>query len=211
MKTVGEILQKARLKQNLALEDVARYTKISLRYLQAIEANDFTNLPASAFTKGFLQNYAKVVQLDPQAVLAIFRRDYDQDEKGRIIPRGLSSPVKPPRYSLNPTTVSIILSVLASLLILTFFIRQVITFTSAPPLDITSPSDNSRLTSPVTVTGHTVPEATLTINNQSIPLDENGSFSTNINLTPGQHTLVITSTSRSNKQRTLQRVIEVTP
>lgn len=209
MKTVGEILKEARSKKQISLENIASRTKINLSYLHAIEQNDFSKLPPSAFTKGFMQNYAKIVGLNPKTVLAIFRRDYDQDEKGRIIPRSLSDPVKTPKIPFNPTTTSIIISLIVSILIATFFIRQVIVFRAAPNISLSEPQEESQVTSPVFIQGNTQPEATITINNQTISVTEDGSFTAEFELSPGEHTLVVTATSRNNKQRTLQRIINV--
>lgn len=211
MKTVGELLQEARLEKKLSLEEISRDTRINVKYLKAIEANDFAALPAATFTKGFMQNYAKCVGLDPKTVLAIFRRDYDSDERGRIIPRGLSEPVRSPINWFTPTTTTIALSVAFIVLILAFFVRQIIIFRSAPSLTVTAPPDQSQLQSPVLVTGTTHPQATITINNQPVTVSETGEFSSTIELTEGEHTIVVISKSRSGQTRTDQRTVVIIP
>ena len=210
MKTVGEILHKAREEKGISLEEISKETKINIKYLKAIEANDFDNLPPATFTKGFMQNYAKTVGLDPENVLAIFRRDYDQDERGRIVPRGLSEPVRTSVNLFNPTTTTIALSVAIGVLIIGFFIRQIYQFSAAPNLEVTEPQESAQLASPITITGSTHPQATVTINNQSITIDEDGTFTTQMDFTPGEHTLVVVSTSRGGKERTLQRIFTIT-
>ena len=209
MKTVGEILSQARKSKQIPLEEIARRTKINLNDLKAIEKNDFSQLPPSAFTKGFMQNYAKIVKLDPKVVLAIFRRDYDQDDKGKIVPRSLSEPVKSQRFRFSPNAMSLTVSIVISLIIAIFFIRQVIIFNSAPQITINNPQEDAQVISPVVISGSTHPEATVSVNNKSITIDGNGSFSEEFHFTPGEHTLVITSTSRNDKKRTIQRVIYV--
>jgi len=209
MKTVGEILKAARLEKNLSLGDISRETRITAKYLEAIEANDFDKLPPATFTKGFMQNYARCVGLDPPNVLAIFRRDYDLDERGRIIPRGLSEPVRSPINWFTPTTTTITLTAAIGVLVLAFFVRQIIQFQSAPDLVITSPTEKAAVISPVHVTGTTNPEASVTINQHPVTLDDKGVFTTDITLTQGEHTLVIISTGKGGKARTVQRVITV--
>jgi cytoskeletal protein RodZ len=211
MKTVGEMLKEARGEKRLTLEDISRDTRINVKYLKAIEANDFDHLPPATFTKGFMQNYAKCVGLEPKTVLAIFRRDYDSDERGRIIPRGLSEPVRSRINWFTPTTTTIVLSVTIGVLILSFFIRQIITFRSAPPLEITAPGDQAQVTSLVSVTGTTHPQATVTVNNQPAIVSESGEYSLSLDLTEGEHTLVVVATSRGGQSRTLQRVVTVLP
>lgn len=211
MKTVGELLQHAREGKNYSLADIARATRITPRYLSAIEANDFKTLPPATFTKGFLRNYAVTVGLDPQMVLAIFRRDYDQDERGRIIPRGLTQPVKAPLFVITPTRISILISAVLGLIVMAFFIRQIMIFTQAPPLDLTAPADNASLTSPVPIQGSTHPEASVTVNNEPVTVQANGQFTYDLDLTEGPHTLVITASSRGGNRRTIQRQVFVLP
>jgi cytoskeletal protein RodZ len=207
MKTVGEILKKARTDKHISLESVSQRTKINLRYLKAIEDNRFSDLPASAFTKGFMRNYALSIDLNPEHILAVFRRDYDQDEKGRIIPRGITKPLNASQRAFNPTTTAILLSAVASLIITGFFIWQIIDFRSAPSLTVSEPSDQLQTTSPVTVTGKTNPEATITVNNRPVTVREDGAFSTSLPLSPGEHTLVVSARSRNNKTTLEQRTV----
>jgi cytoskeletal protein RodZ len=67
-------LKRHREASGKSLEDIARTTRISKRYLEAFEASDLKNFPESAFAKGFLRNYACEVGLD---VEECFQR-YDQ-------------------------------------------------------------------------------------------------------------------------------------
>src|ERR1700682_967057 len=66
MPTVGEKLQSARLERGLDLASVASLTKVNLKYLQAIEADDRASLPSAFFYKSFVHQYASVVSVDPQ-------------------------------------------------------------------------------------------------------------------------------------------------
>lgn len=209
MNTVGELLKTARLEKNITLDQIATYTKIRKKYLEAIEANDFGNLPSAAFTKGFLNTYSKIVGVNAQTVLAIFRRDFDQDERGHIIPRSLINPVKPAMPGITPSMLTVGLSIIAGILIMGFFIRQIILFSSSPPLAVVEPTENAILISPVVVRGTTDPEAVVTINNRSVNVGQTGEFTTDIVLDPGQHTLVISSTGRSGKKTTAERIIYI--
>jgi cytoskeletal protein RodZ len=209
MKTVGEILKKARLEKQLTLEQISRQTRIALKYLQAIEVNDYKQLPPATFTKGFIQNFAKAVDLNPINILAIFRRDYDQDDRGRIIARGLTEPVRAPVAFFNPTTTSIMLTAVIAVLIAGFFIRQIIIFASAPSISVIEPKEYAQTTSPVTISGQTQAQVALTINNRIVNVSETGQFTTQVNLPPGEHTLIITATSRSQKSTTLERSLTI--
>lgn len=209
MRTTGEILKTARLQQDLTLSQIAKKTKINEIFLASIEDNDFEKLPAAAFTKGFMRQYAKVVGLDPNHVLAVFRRDYDQDARGRVIPRGLVHPIKAASRVFNPATTATIAGVLLSLVILGFFTKQIIDFMSAPDIKILEPIQEARVSSPVTVKGITDPEAAVVIDQIPAIVQEDGSFDISLELTAGQHIIVIEATSRSNKKAITQQRFEV--
>src|SRR5215213_3364913 len=65
----GEWLRRQREMREINLRDIADRTKISLRYLEAMEADRFDLLPAPIFAKGFLREYARYVGLSPDEVV----------------------------------------------------------------------------------------------------------------------------------------------
>lgn len=65
----GDWLRRQREMREISLRDIADRTKISLRYLQAMEDNRFDLLPAPIFAKGFLREYARYVGLSPDEVV----------------------------------------------------------------------------------------------------------------------------------------------
>ena len=68
MFSVGETLQRARLEQGLDVVTVAARTKISAKYLEAIEADDRGSLPSSFFYKSFVHQYARTLSLDTKEI-----------------------------------------------------------------------------------------------------------------------------------------------
>lgn len=65
----GGWLRRQREMREISLRDIADRTKISLRYLEAMEENRFDLLPAPIFAKGFLREYARYVGLSPDEVV----------------------------------------------------------------------------------------------------------------------------------------------
>ena len=63
--TFGAWLRRQREMREISLRDIAERTKISLRYLEAMEEDRFDLLPAPVFAKGFLREYARYVGLSP--------------------------------------------------------------------------------------------------------------------------------------------------
>jgi cytoskeleton protein RodZ len=68
--TIGKQLRQARESRSFSLEQVAQATHIRVRYLQALEAEQFDLLPSTAHIRGFLRAYATHLKLDPAPLLA---------------------------------------------------------------------------------------------------------------------------------------------
>mgnify|MGYP001069262655 FL=1 len=102
--TVGQNLQKRREEKNIPLKHVAQVTRIPLFTLQALERDEFYRLPGETFTRGFLRNYAKVIQLDPNEVITAYRHQTEGSRKqvldGASAPPGSVSLLKNVRKRL---------------------------------------------------------------------------------------------------------------
>jgi len=61
--TFGDELRREREIRGISLKEIADSTKVSKRFLEAIERNDYRNLPAPVFTRGFIREYARYVGL----------------------------------------------------------------------------------------------------------------------------------------------------
>jgi cytoskeleton protein RodZ len=79
MASIGETLRRERQRRNMNLEQVSRELKISSRFLQAIEEENFEVLPAGVFAKSFVRQYARMLGLD-------------EDEAANEVQRALTPP-----------------------------------------------------------------------------------------------------------------------
>jgi cytoskeleton protein RodZ len=68
MNLVGDTLRRERLKRKLDLEEISRELKISTRFLQAIENDQYDKLPGGVFAKSFVRQYARLLGLDEEAI-----------------------------------------------------------------------------------------------------------------------------------------------
>jgi len=66
----GARLRRARLRRGIGIERVATVTKISASYLRCIEEEQFSELPAAVYVRGFVTAYARCIGLDPERVTA---------------------------------------------------------------------------------------------------------------------------------------------
>jgi cytoskeleton protein RodZ len=67
MGSFGEDLKKAREAKGVALDVIANATKITTRYLQAVEQERFDQLPGGVFRKSIVRSYARTAGLDEDA------------------------------------------------------------------------------------------------------------------------------------------------
>ncbi|TVQ89012.1 MAG: helix-turn-helix domain-containing protein [Deltaproteobacteria bacterium] len=70
----GALIRAVREARGLSLRDVGDATKISARYLEAIEADDFGQLPSSTFVKGYLREIARLLDLAESELIAGYLR-----------------------------------------------------------------------------------------------------------------------------------------
>jgi transcriptional regulator with XRE-family HTH domain len=66
----GEYLRREREMRGVSLEEISNATKISIRFLQAIEGEELSKLPGGIFTRSFVRTYARYLGLDEDRVLA---------------------------------------------------------------------------------------------------------------------------------------------
>ncbi len=71
--TIGQQLENARLDRNLSLKDVFENTHIRIKYLEALEADDFSVMPSPVQGRGFLRLYAQHLNLDIETLLEELR------------------------------------------------------------------------------------------------------------------------------------------
>ncbi|MFP5458530.1 MAG: helix-turn-helix domain-containing protein, partial [Bacteriovoracia bacterium] len=64
----GAYLKQIREYKNVSMERIVEMTRISRTHLEAIEADNVAKLPADAYTRGFVAQYAKVLKLNPDLV-----------------------------------------------------------------------------------------------------------------------------------------------
>jgi cytoskeleton protein RodZ len=65
-----------RAERKLSVADVAQRLKYGARQIEALEAEEFDRLPGATFVRGMVRGYAKLLEADPEPVLASLERRY---------------------------------------------------------------------------------------------------------------------------------------
>lgn len=89
---LGETLRRARQARGITIEDAERATRIPRRYLEALEQENFSILPAPVYARGFLRSYSGLLGLDPADLLPFFPVGHVGEPKLEPLPE-----VKQPR------------------------------------------------------------------------------------------------------------------
>jgi len=72
----GPNLKEIRERMGVDLNDMALVTKVQKRYLEEIEAEQFTWMPAEVYLRGYVIEYARYLSLDDQKVAADYMKRY---------------------------------------------------------------------------------------------------------------------------------------
>src|SRR6185295_5232392 len=73
-KSIGEILRDGRLNQRLSISECAKRTHISSRYLEALEAERWTDLPSESHRLGFLRLYARFLGVYSEELMQVYNQ-----------------------------------------------------------------------------------------------------------------------------------------
>jgi len=76
MDSIGDYLRGAREERKIPIAQVARDTKMSEKYIIAMESGEFSLLPAPAYVKGFLRIYAEYLGLDPRPLVEQYMQEH---------------------------------------------------------------------------------------------------------------------------------------
>lgn len=72
--SIGEKLRLAREARGIALREISEQTRISMRYLEAIEGDDYKRLPGGIFNRSFIRAYAKFIGYDEHEAIEDYTR-----------------------------------------------------------------------------------------------------------------------------------------
>lgn len=209
-RSIGEILKQEREHHRLSIQELSKRSRIRKDYLIALESNDFGQLPASTFVKGYIRTYAQIFGFDHKPLQAMLRRDFKESAKGKLVPREFINPVLKKKFSWTPVTVvvlvlsGIFLSFVGYVMIAWFNLQK------PPRLEVNQPEDNQVVSAQVLIDGQTLPDAVVSVNNQPVSLQVDGSFQTEVFLPrEGMNTITIEATDRRGKSSTVQRTVKV--
>ncbi len=126
----GAVLQQARKNKQVTLDAAAAELFILKRHLEALESENFAELPQAAFARGFAINYAKYLGLDSTKIASSFDAAYPNELKAKSA-SNIDTPLRPMgtlqrdthnRIRFNPL---LIIGVIGLIILAVFLFRMV--------------------------------------------------------------------------------------
>lgn len=204
-------LKQAREKKYIDLKKAAKDLKISPRYLAALEEGNTKGLPAGVYGRNFLREYAFYLGLEPAPLLESFFNSRPEEPAGRTGQGGdpFSRQAPRPFYFLAvPKIMRGAIIVSLALALAAYLAYSVYSIVSPPALAVSQPPDDITVNRDnLTIIGQTETEADLTINNENILVEEDGSFSKRINLQKGINTITIKAQKKYSRENIITRKV----
>ncbi len=120
MSSFGEEIKRERELRKISLREISDATKINIRFLEALENNDFEHLPGGQFNKGFIRAYANYLGIDPEKIVNSYLLEISKQEEAKkpsspIIP---STEKKKPNKSMLPIIIAAIFIAIVVIIII---------------------------------------------------------------------------------------------
>lgn len=131
----GRMLTEARVRKNLTILDVAQQLKLSISQVEALEADAYDRLPGPVFVRGFVRNYARLVDLDGEVLTAALVLPSQHTTASAAVPHSSNIPFPEQHPSTWPRYAAVLLLLMVGVLALYAFMtdeRQVVVTAQTP-------------------------------------------------------------------------------
>lgn len=198
MKKVGDILREARLKSGLTIRDSSKFTRIHEQYLKALESGNYDLFSDKVHIRGFIQNYAKFLGLNFEEILAVWRREYKENQDTGV---EKSSKGILPNFFVTPKIIITTFVVVVSLIFSWYLYSQYQGYAGVPPLLIESPENNLvTTTKEIWIKGISYKNTFVYVNGKEAKTTETGSFRFPVVLDDGVNTIIVKASNRLGKE-----------
>jgi len=148
------------------------------------------------------------LDLSPQILKAVFRRDFGEGQQGQILPRGIYRPLGQIGFSWTPRLTAIAGIFFFLSLFILFLVYQFFLFFGPPQLRVISPQNEAVFQEQtIEIKGKTDRDAAVYINNELVSLDDKGNFAEDFSLTAGENKIRIEAVSRRGKKAIIERKV----
>jgi len=211
-KGLGEILREAREGLGLSLKDVEKATRVTCKYIRAIEEHDFAKLPENVYAKNFVRALAKRYGLDPDGMAEALLRETTAVTGKDAVNDMMIERLQGRRLVATPVVIKVGLLGVAFMAVLSYFAFSVHSILKPPKLIVVTPQDSQVFGERhVVLEGETEPEVELTVNQEAVLIEADGSFRETLNLPEGVSILRVAAKKRHSKAQELYIKVVIDP
>ncbi len=194
----------------------AKHLNVNLKYLQALEACDYDKLPPDTYVQQILIKYCHFLEINAGTAIAKYQREkkiFDTIKKKESVNTGKINKLNSfTNKILAPGTFKYLLIGLLICLVLGYFLWEIYGIISPPNLIITHPRENYISHNPVVeITGQTEKHAEISINDQLILAEQDGTFKAEMNLQKGVNYIKITGQKKYGREKIIYKQIIYDP
>lgn len=202
IETLSEYLRQVREYYSYELEEVADKTGIKLKFLEALESGKFLLLPPDVYVAGFLRQLASVYSVDYGVLLQQYKKErliQQQVNNQGVVEKGWRGKIFK-GLVITPKLLSLAGGAIFVLFTAGYIVWQVFSINRTPHLEIYQPQSRQVITeSFVNVEGKTDPGMSVTINNDPVFVERDGSFKKQVGLSSGPKSLVVAAKNKFDK------------
>lgn len=201
--TLGEKLQKLRIKQSYSVYELSQKLHVKDIYIEALEKGHYDQLPTQVYVKGFIRSYARFFGVKEKILLQLLEKEYNiyDNITCKDKERDVTQLQRAPRFVITSKMLFSVGGVIVFLAVCIYLYLSVDHFMSSPWLVIETPSNNSIIhTDMVMIKGKTRPSTHVYINEQLIFVNAEGVFENSIGVSPGKNTIFVKSVNRFDRE-----------
>lgn len=221
--TLGEKLQKLRSERRASLNEVSKYTRIQIKYLEYLEEGAYAKMPADVYVRGFLRSYAEFLGVEERNLIRLYDKESEIKknlEKSKLPKIGWQGEKKKAidvsSFVFTPRILAVALVALAAIGGFFYLYKEIGAFASTPRLVVLSPENNySTDGNSITVEGVTDRDARIFLNGAPILVSDDGKFRESVTVQPGANTINIKASNKFDKAiettLTVQSTVKAAP
>lgn len=212
-KTLGDCLKEARLKKDVTLLEAEIATKVRSDFLEDLEKNDWSKLPSVVYIRGFVLAYAKYLDIQRDEISGLFVAEANlKKTKGESNALSYQKRIKDQKVIITPKFIGYVALGIFITTMFGYIIFQVLNFAGSPDLKVVTPDNNAVIESDSTdLKGITDSDIVLTVNNEPIPVTNDGHFATSLKLHRGVNVIKVKAVNKVKKETSEVLTIEYKP
>lgn len=198
---LSEIIKTGREEKKLTIENLQEQTNIPIKHLNALESEDFSDLPAPVFIRGYLQKISRALKLNSDELWQEFSNDFKKSKTttADALPKNRFEQSKKLRY-WPLKFIRILPTIVIGVAVIGFVLLQAKSLLGPPRLKLISPAiDLVTNEETISVEGYGPSNSYITINGKEIYLTKDGHFNETITLNPGLNEIKVEAHNRLNK------------